>query len=669
MIRSAQEHPEADFLLPEATPPSVERSHQEVAETRVWPADLSLQGNSLGGGASELQSESESVSASVSVSEHELEWKSESEPEIQERLQVPIKKSAYQKVKNWSKIKNLGLYQLSMDIIVMIRVCKMFRQGLRGFREYQIIESSHRKHPIFSFWDKKKQGRITFDTMDFVAEEGHFPPRAIQITQKKPAWRTEQEIQALCNVLQVLDSYRNYTEHLQLLLAKIMRFERRVILKKGQRGNSFYFIYVGTVAVTEDEDGSSAFLDPHPTLLCRGSCFGEMGLLSAGIRRATVVCLEETEFLVVDREDFLANKLDEEVQKDAEYRFQFFRKLDLFGSWSDEKLWELVTLGKVEKYSYGQLIEKDFVESSFILLICKGSCEVLRLIDLQTSPYYYKWIWQHLELIDNIPLRVHFDESNPILRFREFQIASYPLQDFSFLKLLHLQETWKQQETSFNNTIKTSGNSLPKLLGPKIKSRRAQSIRCPMVNTQFGELPKEAVVGAYMKIHTVEQGEIVGFHQAFLPEHQRDMRPLSLISLGTELLRLRKEKFYEMIDDETREKLSRSDIEYPSDDDMCQRLLKENSWNIFRKDLVRLLVEPHKMPPFTPFQPKRKSIYNPKSLILDLCSVNKKIKPHHPVFMTSQKYLPPLRIVQAISAPRHKIQELLPQYKNAGVLL
>lgn len=47
-----------------------------------------------------------------------------------------------------------------------------------------------------------------------------------------------------------------------------------MILKKGQRANSFYFIYVGTVAVTEDEDGSSAFLDPHPTLLHRGSCFG-----------------------------------------------------------------------------------------------------------------------------------------------------------------------------------------------------------------------------------------------------------------------------------------------------------------------------------------------------------------------------------------------------------
>ena len=51
----------------------------------------------------------------------------------------------------------------------------------------------------------------------------------------------------------------------------------------------------------------------------------EMGFLTSSVRRATVVCMEETELLVVDREDFLANKLDQEVKKDAQHRFEFFR--------------------------------------------------------------------------------------------------------------------------------------------------------------------------------------------------------------------------------------------------------------------------------------------------------------------------------------------------------
>ena len=45
--------------------------------------------------------------------------------------------------------------------------------------------------------------------------------------------------------------------------------------------------------------------------------------------------------------------------------------MDLFESWSDEKLWNLVNLGKVEKFSYGRLISKDFVESSSIMFVSK----------------------------------------------------------------------------------------------------------------------------------------------------------------------------------------------------------------------------------------------------------------------------------------------------------
>ncbi|KAM9248343.1 cyclic nucleotide-binding domain-containing protein 2 [Dugong dugon] len=568
--------------------------------------------------------------------------------------------------------KELGLYQLTKDIIVMIRVCKMFRQGLRGFREYQIIETAHRKHPIFSFWDKKKQGRITFDTMEFIAEKGHFPPRAIEITQKKPAWRKEEEIQDLCNLLQALDSFRNYSDTLQLLLAKVVRFERfgrrRVIVKRGQRGNSFYFIYLGKVAVTEDEDGSSAFLDPHPTLLQKGCSFGEMALLSSSVRRATVVCMEETEFLVVDKEDFFANKLDLEVERDAQYRFEFFRKMDLFQSWSKDKLWQLVTMGKVEKFSFGQLISKDFVESATIMFVCKGSCEVLRLIDLGKSPSYYKWIWQHLEILHNKPLKTHIFEPSPVERFKEFRIKSYPVQDFSSLKLLHLQKAWEQKGTNFSIS-QTSMTDLPKTFGSKIKSKHAHSTKCSAIDIKSGQLAKETAVGTYMKIHTVEQGEIVGVQQFFLSNIQHDKRPLILVSLGTELIRVRKEKFEKLIDSETREKLSKFNIEYPSDEEMCQSFLKENSWNIFRNDLVRLLVESRQCPPFTPRQPKKRERCSLKSVTLNLSALDKKTKPNYPIFMAPQKYLPPLRIVERIKAPRPKIQELLPQYKNAGVLV
>lgn len=51
----------------------------------------------------------------------------------------------------------------------------------------------------------------------------------------------------------------------------------------------------------------------------------EMGFLNSSLSRNTVVCMEETEFLVVDREDMDTNQLGEEIQKAAQYRFDFFR--------------------------------------------------------------------------------------------------------------------------------------------------------------------------------------------------------------------------------------------------------------------------------------------------------------------------------------------------------
>ncbi|KAM5220351.1 cyclic nucleotide-binding domain-containing protein 2 isoform 3-T3 [Hipposideros larvatus] len=664
-MKSASEHREAESRLQEATPPRVSESSEEVTASVLSRANV----------ASVQQSEPESEEGEESEEEPEEQLEEEKETEAEgvpgsDRFSLQVKKSI-QEARDWSKVKKLGLYQLILDILVMTRVCKMFRQGLRGFREYLIIETAYRKHPVFSFWDKK-QGQITYDTMDFVTESGYFPPKAIEITRKKPSWRTEQEIQALCNLLQVLGSYRNYSEPLQLLLAKVMRFERfgrrRVIIKKGRRGNSLYFIYLGRVAVTDDEDGSSAFLDPHPFLLYKGDCFGEVGLLSSSVRKSTVVCMEETEFLVVDKEDFLAYKLDKEVKKDSQHRFAFFREMDLFQSWSDEKVWKLVAVGNVEKFSYGQLISEDFVESSSIMFLCKGRCEVLRLIDLAASPSYYKWIWQHLQLIDDRPMETHLKEPPTVERFKKFRIKSYPVQDFSSLKLLRLQKAWEQQGTSFNRKINTSENSLPRTLSSKIKSRCPRLIECPMINTKYGDLPEEAAVGTYIKIHTVEEGEAIGLHQILLPENQQDTRPLILVSLGTEVIRVRKETFCKLIDGGITEKLSKFKIKYPSDEDMCQKFLMENSWNVFRKDLMRLLVKPRRHPPFTPVQHRKKEIYSPKSLTLDLFSFNKKTK-DYPIFMAHQKYLPPLRVVQAITAPRYKIQELLPHYKNAGVLL
>lgn len=41
------------------------------------------------------------------------------------------------------------------------------------------------------------------------------------------------------------------------------------------------------------------------------------------------------------------------------------------------------------------------------------------------------------------------------------------------------------------------------------RSKFGHSIKCPMVKTKYGELPKEAMVGVYMKVHSLKEGDIV----------------------------------------------------------------------------------------------------------------------------------------------------------------
>ena len=42
-------------------------------------------------------------------------------------------------------------------------------------------------------------------------------------------------------------------------------------------------------------------------------------------RNATIVCAEESEFLVIDKEDFLENGLDLQMKEEFKHRFSFFR--------------------------------------------------------------------------------------------------------------------------------------------------------------------------------------------------------------------------------------------------------------------------------------------------------------------------------------------------------
>nr|XP_025044176.1 cyclic nucleotide-binding domain-containing protein 2 [Pelodiscus sinensis]XP_025044177.1 cyclic nucleotide-binding domain-containing protein 2 [Pelodiscus sinensis]XP_025044178.1 cyclic nucleotide-binding domain-containing protein 2 [Pelodiscus sinensis] len=586
-------------------------------------------------------------------------------------------------------------------MVVMNRVCKIFRQGLMGFRGFQFIDMAAQESLTFGMEEDKKCTKLSFDHNTFQIRKDRFPLRAIQITKKKPEWRTEKEIKLLQSWLQFVESYRRYSLTLQLLLAKVIRFERfgrrRVIVKKGHCGQSFYFIYFGTVAITEDEDGSSAFTDPDPTLLRKGAGFGEVALLKARRRIATVVCMEETELLVVDKEDFFANKLDEELRKESQYRFSFFKGLDLFATWPNYLVEKIANYCKAENFHYGQVIVKDISESASIIFVTKGKCEVLRLVDLTTCPSYHKWISQQMDFPKPSP---HYSMETGITgrkRFNNFMWKSFPVQDLSNLKSMYVlpfnhqkDENLEKQDVAFNRKYKNTPRKLE-------KQDRGDSIRYDdfsdderevvqkeilglfqnklILLTPYGEIPTAVATAIYTKVDEVHKGELLGISQHLLPEDKQDNRSMVLVSQGAEVIRLKKEKFEKLADHITLMKLHKKQTTYPSDDELCQSFLEQNHWKIFKKDLMNLLLERKLMMAGSQHVKPKKDIYSSWSMnqagILDLTSTHP--PPSKSIHRQQHKYVPihigqekdfaglpdiQLRLIHGIAVPRPSLKGL-----------
>nr|XP_060639060.1 cyclic nucleotide-binding domain-containing protein 2 [Anolis sagrei ordinatus] len=510
------------------------------------------------------------------------------------------------------KGKSRNFFKFITNLIRMIRVCRCFRRGLKGFQGYQLIEKDVRGE----IEEEKTGSHIVFEQHEFIVSKDHFPFRAIQITRKPPAWRTDHEVRHLKNRLQLLESFRQYSPTLQTLLARVVRFEqfgrRRVIIKKGQSGDSFYFIYFGTVAITDDEDGTSAFVQPSPTLIHRGACFGEVALLQGTKRLATVVCMDETELLVVDKKDFFKYKLDQELQRESKIRFDFLRTLDLFKTLPDSSIEDISNICKAERSHYGQVITNDLSDSSNVVLISKGVCEVLRLVDLSTCPSYHQWLSKQMRFPKRkLQIKERQRLAAAITCVDRFKSTMWSPCAESGHKLTELKEHYTHQPSQGYSRYKmgsyTSNRSQKSVvigvdtcdkssfseeqhhLGEEqemvqniISGREFE--KDLMYTTSYGEMPVSVSAAVYMRMDQLHKGEYIA--------NLQDNRTMILVSKGAEIIRLKKEKIEEFSDDTTRARLNDMATKYPSDDELCQVFLRHNSWEMFKKDLVNLVLQP-----------------------------------------------------------------------------
>ncbi|XP_040211164.1 cyclic nucleotide-binding domain-containing protein 2 isoform X2 [Rana temporaria] len=436
---------------------------------------------------------------------------------------------------------------------------------------------------------KKKKLALAFDTSFFKSQyEFTFPDKAIEVALRKPEDRSEHDIRFIRSMMMGILSFRRYSTQMQHMLARVVYYRKfgrgRVIVRKGHRGDSFYFVFSGVIAITQDEDGTSALLDPEPILLHKGASFGEVALLKGLRRNATVVCMEETEFLVVDRKEFFQNKLDQELQKELHNRFKFFRSMDLFSSWSDKNVETLADHCKAEECHHSQVIVEDTHETKNIIFVTKGRCEVLRLVDLSRCPSFHKWIKQHEALLGRNSLLHHSGKT----------------------------ESNSSVNGALSSTIKEATDILPER-GVYSVEDLARRYGLPLSYAEDPgnlNLPSELMAAVYLRIDSLQPGQYFrgvdvdyitscfekeGLKSPdqdlnFLPiSEQKDPRSMVVISQGSEVIRIKLDKFSELADHATLKKLKERNMAYPSDNDLCRIFLEQNRWKVFKSDLVHQL--------------------------------------------------------------------------------
>ncbi|KAL2087851.1 hypothetical protein ACEWY4_016679 [Coilia grayii] len=413
------------------------------------------------------------------------------------------------------------------SVMAMCRVCRIFMSHSK-FSCCMQLNMLENLHP------QPGTGKtLVFDLNHFKVKKNHIPLKLVEIMWRHPEHRSEQEVLLLQSLMMAMDSFRRYSPTLQLLLSRIVRYQRlerrRVVVKKGDPGHSFYFVFSGQVAVTTDTDGSSAFVDKEPILIKKGMGFGDVALIKGVKRNATIVCVEETELMVIDKEDFFANKMDVELKREFEYRFNFFRSLELVSSWPSSLIERLADHSKAEQFRYGHITVKDTNDMGNLIFIARGLCDVFRQVDLTKCKTY--------------------------------------------------QRLLKQQHTA--------GGRMKHALQQQqscAASQRTSAQRAPP--TRVKAPPGEIVTSAWFLIDTLQQGSTFGLNEYLIPLRQRDGRSLTLVSRSVEILRVEKTCFDQLVDDETLKKLQEIQKTYPSDEDLCGVLLRHRRWEEFKQGVI-----------------------------------------------------------------------------------
>eukprot|EP00058_Branchiostoma_floridae_P015474 XP_002600962.1 hypothetical protein BRAFLDRAFT_79160 [Branchiostoma floridae] len=182
------------------------------------------------------------------------------------------------------------------------------------------------------------------------------------------------KLRVLLALLRHHKSFQDYPTHTQILLSQIMIYQnyeaRRIVLKQGHRPFCFYIILSGTVLINvkeKDERTGKTFVRTVREL-SGGDVFGETAMMSDSVRGTTVVCKDEVELLVIEKEDF-NTIIREPLEKQREEHIQYVRDLPLFEDWPVELLRNVNHQFMYQFYRKGNVVVRNWKENNYLVIV------------------------------------------------------------------------------------------------------------------------------------------------------------------------------------------------------------------------------------------------------------------------------------------------------------
>jgi len=183
-----------------------------------------------------------------------------------------------------------------------------------------------------------------------------FPIRSIIQRPQGSDIDLKAEVRTMIEKVDFLSSLRK--EDLTFLSARVRYLlfaKSEAVFRQGEQGNSFYIIKSGRLLVTARNQQNEVFLTAE---MHSGQYFGEMALLTGEPRSATVEALEDSELIVLEKEDLRSIIFDNPQAEEIISRVLAMRQMRTLKAQQESEEEKSCADEKAEARSFGERLDR-----------------------------------------------------------------------------------------------------------------------------------------------------------------------------------------------------------------------------------------------------------------------------------------------------------------------